>query len=295
MAILLMVNLKGGVAKTANAVAVAECLADEGRNVLLIDADHQCTASELLLGEERRHRSEKRRQTLHDLLAEMLDDEFEDASIPPFIVKGASNIGGGYENLHVVPCSIRIDDFHSNLAQRRRRHNTLESYHCELRQRQDKLKTFLQTTYEYVVVDCPSSLALHLRVLMTIADAYIIPAIPDKLSVRGAKALLNRLERANIRVRSMRPLGLLWSRYQSRAQKHRQMLQCAEQGDEPFDELPVPFSTIIPNAVRIAESIEEPNKAHPTFVAKYTEPFARLFQDLCIEIRERLNATEPAA
>lgn len=38
MSILLFVNLKGGVSKTTNAVAVAECLADQGYRTLLIDA-----------------------------------------------------------------------------------------------------------------------------------------------------------------------------------------------------------------------------------------------------------------
>ena len=41
MPIVLLVNLKGGVAKTTNAVAIAECLASEGHRTLLIDADHQ--------------------------------------------------------------------------------------------------------------------------------------------------------------------------------------------------------------------------------------------------------------
>jgi len=55
-----MLNLKGGVAKTTNTVAIAECLADQGKKVLVIDADHQCTASELLLGEDLLGRCEHR-------------------------------------------------------------------------------------------------------------------------------------------------------------------------------------------------------------------------------------------
>lgn len=39
MSIVLFVNLKDGVAKTTN--AVAECLADSGYRMLLIDVDHQ--------------------------------------------------------------------------------------------------------------------------------------------------------------------------------------------------------------------------------------------------------------
>jgi chromosome partitioning protein len=92
MSILLFVNLKGGVAKTTNAVAVAECLADSGYRTLLIDADHQCTSSELLLGESRMLKCEKKEITLHDLLAAMLDDEFKPEQIPYHAVKNVSDL-----------------------------------------------------------------------------------------------------------------------------------------------------------------------------------------------------------
>jgi chromosome partitioning protein len=41
------------VAKTTCAVAIAECRASLGHRTLVIDADHQCMASELLPGEDR--------------------------------------------------------------------------------------------------------------------------------------------------------------------------------------------------------------------------------------------------
>ena len=95
MSILLFVNLKGGVAKTTNAVAIAECLADSGYRTLLIDADHQCMSSELLLGESRMLKCEKKEITLHDLLAAMLDNEFKPEQMPYYAVKNVSDIGGG--------------------------------------------------------------------------------------------------------------------------------------------------------------------------------------------------------
>ncbi len=108
MAVLLFVNLKGGVAKTTNAVAVAECLAAEmEKRVLVIDADHQCTAGDLLLGEDRLLQCEKRRVTLHDLLAAMLDDDFKTPHVANYIVNSASNIKGGLPNLSVLPGSVR--------------------------------------------------------------------------------------------------------------------------------------------------------------------------------------------
>jgi cellulose biosynthesis protein BcsQ len=57
MPILLMVNLKDGVTKTTNTVAVAKCFAKSGLPTLIVDADRQCMAGELLLGEN--HRAER--------------------------------------------------------------------------------------------------------------------------------------------------------------------------------------------------------------------------------------------
>jgi chromosome partitioning protein len=53
MPIIPVLNLKGGVAKTVTTVALAECFASHGHRVLLVDADHQCMAGELALGESR--------------------------------------------------------------------------------------------------------------------------------------------------------------------------------------------------------------------------------------------------
>src|SRR5215475_9034883 len=85
MSIVMLINLKGGVAKTTSAVAIAECLASEGHRTLLIDADHQCMSGELLLGEDRQLRCERTGRSLHDLLAAMLDPEFKAAQFDYFV------------------------------------------------------------------------------------------------------------------------------------------------------------------------------------------------------------------
>ena len=128
MSILMFLSLKGSVAKTTNAVAVAECLADSGNRVLVIDTDHQCGAGALLMGEEALLNREANCKTLADLFQAMLTDDFDVKEINKFVVKKTSNINGGLPNLSVIPCSLRIEDFWSNLAKAKREIRSVEGW-----------------------------------------------------------------------------------------------------------------------------------------------------------------------
>jgi chromosome partitioning protein len=290
MSILLFVNLKGGVAKTTNAVAVAECLADSGYRTLLIDADHQCMAGELLLGEERLLRLDHQSKTLHDLLAAMLDDEFSAKQIPNYVVGNASDIGGGLPRLSVMPCSIRIDDFSTNMARARRGYHSNDEFLAIFRRRREKLRRWLRKNYDFTIVDCPPSVALQVRVFLSVGDCYVIPAIPDRLSVRGSLYLLDRLQKLPVKLAE---LGTLWSLYRDQNPLHRRTLKLAAERIDPyFRQLPLPFETIIPNAAAIAEATE-PGRRPRSFTAKYTSPFARLFHSVCEEIVKRSQWYEP--
>ena len=171
MSILLFVNLKGGVAKTTNAVAVAECLADSGYRTLLIDADHQCMSGGLLLGESRLLNCERRKITLHDLLAAMLDDDFSAEQFPAYVVPKASDIGDGLDKLSVIPCSIRIDDFSTNMAKARHGFKSTDEFNAIFQRRRGMLRKWLKSNYDFTIVDCPPSIALQVKVFLTVADA----------------------------------------------------------------------------------------------------------------------------
>jgi len=290
MSVLLFVNLKGGVAKTTNAVAVAECLADAGLRTLLIDADHQCMSGELLLGERRMERCEARKITLHDLMAAMLEDEFSVSQLPSFVVKGVSNIGDGLPNLSVMPCSMRIDDFSTNRAKAGRGYRSNDEFLAMYRKRRLMLRKWLNSNYDYTIVDCPPSIALQVKMFLSIADAFIIPAIPDRLSVRGSIYLLERIRRMGYKVEG---LGTLWSLYREQNALHRRVVEAASAGREPLSRLPRPFETMIPNASAISEATET-GQAPKSFAAKYTPRFARLYQDLCQEIVKRSQWKAPA-
>jgi chromosome partitioning protein len=283
MPVILFVNLKGGVAKTTSTVALAECLAEQNKKVLVIDADHQCMAGELLLGENRMLKCEQHEATLHDLLREMVHEDFAIDSFSAYVQSSCSNIGDGFRNLSVMPCSIRIDEIQSNMAKARQGMQTYEEFEAMRDKRRKAFGKWLRMNYEYVFVDCPPSLAWQVKFLMPIADTFIIPCVPDRLSVRGANWLLRRIAKTGVK----RPcLGVLWTLYREQNKVHRHVVERTEKRNKPFDELPRPFKTIIPNAAAIAAAHEDEIKPR-TFNEKYSPTFSKKFREIAAEIDQR--------
>lgn len=283
MSIMMLINLKGGVAKTTSAVAIAECLASEGHRTLLIDADHQCMAGELLLGEERQLKCERTKRNLHDLLAAMLDDEFTPSQFESYVTRKASNIDGGLAKLAVLPCSIRMDDFSTNMAKARRGHYSNDEFLRVLTHRRRQLRKWAEANFDFTVIDCPPSIAFQVRFLLPVADSFIVPSIPDRLSVRGSLHLADRIRSYGYKIQG---LGTLWSLYREQNAMHQRIVELAAKGSDPLSKLPRPFKTIIPNAAKIGEA-SEPGGQPKSLRAKYTPPFAKLFEGLCGEIIQR--------
>ncbi|HKQ78396.1 MAG TPA: AAA family ATPase [Blastocatellia bacterium] len=283
MSIVMFINLKGGVAKTTNAVAVAECLATNGHRTLLIDADHQCTASELLLGEDRLLRCDQRRRTLHDLLAAMIDDDFRVEQFESFLAGCASNITGGLPSLSVLACSVRIDDFSTNMAKGRRGYYSVDEWLRMLDRRRQQLRRWIQDKFDYAIIDCPPSIAMQVRFLLPVADSYVVPCIPDLLSVRGSQFLADRIRSFGYKIP---PLGTLWSLYRDQNKLHHQIIEAVNKGDDRLKSIAKPFKTIIPNAAAITHATE-PGTAPHSFRAKYSTQFAGLFEKVCEEIVQR--------
>jgi chromosome partitioning protein len=265
MPILLLLNLKGGVAKTTNAVAIAECLAAAGLRTLLIDADHQCMAGEMVLGENRLLRCERSRSTLHDLLAAMLDDEFDAEQIGHYVMNGASNIGGGMKRLSVLPCSVRIEDFSTNMAKAKRGYHSNDEFLQVFDRRRKQMQRWLLANSDFTIIDCPPSVALQVKVFLSVADGFIVPSVPDRLSVRGSLYLLDRI--AKLGYSRIKPVGTLWSLYREQNHVHRAIVEKSGRRVEPYRKLPLPFKTVIPNATAIADA-SDPDKQPATFLCR---------------------------
>jgi chromosome partitioning protein len=124
------------------------------------------------------------------------------------------------------------------------------------------------------------------RFFLSIADGFIVPSVPDLLSVRGSLYLLDRLDTSKFS--KIKPFGTLWSLYREQNKVHRATIEKTKLGTGPYSHLPPPFETVIPNATAIAEALD-PERRPASFKEKYTPPFAKLYEGLCEEIVSRIE------
>ena len=123
--------------------------------------------------------------------------------------------------------------------------------------------------------------------VVKVADAYVVPSIPDKLSVRGAVLLVDRLRRRRFKISG---LGTLWSLYREQIAIHRDFVDWGRHRDV-CGMLPKPFNTIIPNSLPIVRAMEASTES---LNARYTAAFANLYRKLIGEIIERCDGAAGA-
>ncbi len=286
MPLILFLNLKGGVGKTTNAVAVTECLASQGRRVLLVDGDHQCMAGELLLGRAAMEHAEARHKTLHDLFALMLTDSYSPEAIPHYIAAGATRVTSLRKNLDCIPCSRRIDDFSTNMAKARRGFRSNEEFLLLFNKLRRGFMQWCNRQYEFTLIDSPPSLAMQVQFFLGCAEYYILPCVPDRLSVEGSMELVERLQLKNYT--RIQCLGTLWTLFRKQVKKHIEMIKKVHAGDPSFSRMPRPFNTIIPNSSAITDAMDF-DRDYPSFKVKY-QTSAVQYEKLCQEIEARIAA-----
>jgi chromosome partitioning protein len=258
MPVLMFINIKGGVAKTTNAVAVSQFLAERGYRVLVIDADHQCAAGELLLGERRLEHCDSRATTLHDLLNEMVKVEFCAETLVNYAVRvESSHVIADRCDLSVIPSSLRIDEFQKNYNEAREEFHSKAEFLSERDRRLRAFRKWLNVNFDYTIIDCPPSLPIQVQMLVKVADAYIVPSVPDNLSIRGSRYLVDRLRRKQFKIHG---LGTLWSLFRKQIEIHCANIELTSR-NELLAGLPKPFETVVPHAAAIARAMECSDKS----------------------------------
>ena len=244
------INLKGGVGKTTTTVALAEILAGvHHKSVLVIDLDPQTNATTMLVGEDRW-------KELNDddlTLARLFEDALNEPSARKFNLKktlqqGVSNVRD-VVGVDLLPSSLDLIDVQDRLGSM-----SSGRFHSDVPT--DILRRAVRPIlddYDYVLVDCPPNLGIITLNGLRIADAYIIPTIPDVLSTYGIPQIITRVKAFADNIgEQIRPLGIVISKYRAQSTVHDNTLRRLKTDPK----YPRVFETAIPEANKLAESAE---------------------------------------
>lgn len=245
-----IINLKGGVGKTTITLALAHFLAlEHHKRVLVIDLDPQTNATVCLISEDEWKSRDEHGRTLYQLFADQVKGSRRfDADAA--IVRDVSNVGGGVKGLDLLPSSLRLIKVQDRVTQI----TDLETYERgPLFALRDALKEYLPY-YDHVLIDCPPSLGVVTLNGLAISDSYIVPVVPDNLSVLGIPPILDRVEHfGRCTKRNIRALGIVISKMRAQTILHNEMERRLR---EDFVErrFPPVFQTVVPESTRIAEA-----------------------------------------
>lgn len=165
--IIAVANQKGGVGKTTTTINLGAYLAALGKKVLLIDIDPQGSTSSGL-GIEKR----KLPRSIYSVLVG--EDTAADAILHT-----------GVKDLDIIPSNIDLSGAEIELVSMDNREKVLKTALGELRNH-----------YDYILIDCPPSLALLTVNAITVADSILIPIQGEFFALEGLSQLMNTIKLA---------------------------------------------------------------------------------------------------
>ncbi len=177
--IIAMVNLKGGVGKTALSVNFADFCARKGLKTLLVDLDPQTNATFSAMGVNEWDEHKDKNGTIADLLGTR-DHTTADGARKTFDDVVVRGLQGGFD---LIPSHLDLFTVDLDLAGKPNREGRLKK----------ALKDVLEQ-YDIVVCDCPPNLTIPTQNAIAAATHYVVPVSPDFLSAIGIALLKSRIK-----------------------------------------------------------------------------------------------------
>lgn len=268
--IIAICNQKGGVGKTTTTVNLGIGLARQGKKVLLVDADPQGNLTTSLGWKE----NDSLPITITNKLSEIVQDEIED----PYL-----GILEHKENVDLLPANLELSAMEISLVTVMGRETILKSY-----------LNRVKGNYEYIIIDCMSSLGMITLNALAAADGVIVPVQAQYLPAKGMTQLLQTVSKVKRHINpGLQVEGMLLTLVDNRTNLAKSTMQALWQN---FGSVIKMYKTSIPIAVKTAEASSkgqsiyayEPNS---TVAKAYTEFTKEVLADVSRK-KERLYASQ---
>ena len=222
-----VVNQKGGTGKTTTCENLGVGLAQQGKQVLLVDTDPQASLT-IALGHPQ---PDELPVTLSDLLTKVLRDE----AIAP-----GEGILHHPEGVDLMPANIELAGMEVSLVNAMSRETTFRQYLDTVRYQ-----------YDHILLDCMPSLGMLTVNALAAADNLVIPVQAQYLPAKGLEQLLQTVSKVRRQINPKLKIdGILLTMVDSRTNFNKEIARLIR---ETYGGKLKVYDTEIPRSVRAAE------------------------------------------
>jgi chromosome partitioning protein len=193
--VIAIANMKGGVGKTASTIGLAEALAADGNEILVIDLDPQASASICLAGDTLLSELIEGGRTIDAFLEDYIFRQRKikfDQCVRPHISEVTHLSQQLSISLLASSPALRLmeRELIYKLTKLKFDLNAIVNRLLEIMR--DQLKS-TKRSFNYTLMDCAPGISALTEVSIRLADLVIVPTIPDALSTFGLQAFCKSL------------------------------------------------------------------------------------------------------